>query len=46
VRRISDLRTTGITEDEELTQRKSKTADRVLRVRAIVIGLPVGTITG
>ena len=30
-------RTTGITEHEVLTQRKSKTDDRVLRVHAIVI---------
>ena len=31
-----DRRTTGITEHEVLTQRKSKTDDRVLRVHAIV----------
>jgi hypothetical protein len=33
---IPDARTTGITEPERLTLRKSKTADRGLRVHAIV----------
>ena len=34
--RLKD-RTTGITEHEELTRRKSKPVDRVLRVHAIVM---------
>ena len=35
--------TAGITEHEELTQRKSETADRVLRVHAIVRTYCIGS---
>ena len=37
---------TDITAHEDLTQRQSKTARRVLGVHAMVIEFPVGTITG